>query len=495
MDENLLDVPNNTWVNATTAPGMGIPAWLYRRCLYLLDVESMPDSTNTRGRIQSDLLTQTGIRVPWPLMTAVTLTYMDTNPDRRNRFQNFTEAQMRPVEGDGQIQPVGPIRRDATTVAATARGADEAAQEDRDRLEVAHILLSMANQVPQAAPLTVSLEASEETGTTNQGSHSPNGSSERVSPPADDHVPAPVTGDHNANASRNQTQPEQGLLPASEQHASPPKETKDSDVQARLRGILRHINATETIGSLLEGEHVQDNDQYLSTVEQPLAPAPPARTDNEVTSADSGTQPEPRTDKGARRPASPAANVKVDGSEGRPVERTTRPRRTRAPRKPIPTVTSERVTRSTAAKRKREELEEANKTQTDGEESSRTDTDENQDPPATKRPRLILKINTATGKITKRSSDAQDSDKADGEDESHGKHEGSTSSPTQVQGPKDRPTPITPRRLILRPPKAPTKTKATGKSRKRQRSDEPQDEGDAGKESDDGKAKKRRTGK
>ncbi|OCT45753.1 hypothetical protein CLCR_01549 [Cladophialophora carrionii] len=501
MDDNLLDAPNNVWATAASAPGMGIPAWLYRRCLYLLDAESMPDAIDTRGRIQDDLLTQTGIRVPCQLMRAITLTYIDMNPYRRNQIHNFTEAQMRPAEGDGQIQPVGPIRREA----------DNVAQEERNRMEAAHILLSISGQVPQAASLTVDLEFPEETGRTNQGYHFQDHSSVRASIPADDHGLAPVTGGHDANASRSQTHPQQGLLLGpGEQDASPLTEIERSGTQARLRAILRDINAAEIIGMPLDGEHVQPIGQYLSPLEQHLPPAPPPRGDDDVLTTASRTRAGPGTGKGGSKTATPAVTAKVDTFGGRPTERPRRARPTRAQQKPAASVASERVTRSSAAKRKREELDDADKTQADGEYSSSISKDENQ---ATKRPRLILSINIATGKISKSAGeDAQTKDKATGEDQNHGKDKGRTSAPAQLQGPKDRPTPMTPRRLILHPPtminprrlilnppKAPAETKSTGKSRKRPRSPEQQEKGDAAKDSDNDKgnvpAKKRRTGK
>ncbi|ETI24276.1 hypothetical protein G647_03645 [Cladophialophora carrionii CBS 160.54] len=500
MDDNLLDALDNTWATAATAPGMGIPGWLYRRCLYLLDAQSMPDAIDTRDRIQNDLLTQTGIRVPCQLMRAIALTYVDINPYRRHQIYNFTEAQMRPAEGDGQIQPVGPIRRKA----------DNVAQEERSRMEAAHNLLSISGQVPQAASLTVDLEFTEETGTTNQGNHFQNDSSVGASLPADDHVLAPVTDGHDANASRNQTHPQQGLLLSLEQHTSPSTEIERSGAQARLRAILRDINAAEIIGMPLDGEHVQPTDQYLSPLGQHLPPATPPRGDGDVLTPASRTRAGPRTGKGGSKTASPATTAKVDTSGGRPTERTQRARPTRAQQKPAVSVLSERVTRSSTAERKREELDDAKKTQADGEYSSSTSKDEYQ---ATRRPRLILSINITTGKISKScGEDAQINDKATGEDQNRGEDKGRTSSPAQLQGPEDRPTPLTPRRLILHaptivnprrlilnPPKAPMETKPTGKSRKRPRSQEQQDRGDAAKDSDNGKgnvpAKKQRTGK
>jgi hypothetical protein len=162
------------------------------------------------------------------------------------------------------------------------------------------------------------------------------------------------------------------------------------------------------------------------------------------------------------------------------------------------------VTRSTAAKQKTAKDNDAKKTQADGKHpDDATGQDTN---------------NTAEAAQSKDKAPTKDKapvkDKAPAKDKEQGKAEASTSSETQMQGPENRSTPNIPRRLILRPPtirnprrlilnppKAPTETKKpAGKSGKRARDDEPQEEGDADKKDvDDGKkklpAKKRRTRK
>ncbi|KAJ9604660.1 hypothetical protein H2200_010774 [Cladophialophora chaetospira] len=189
MDDSLLDAPNDTPATAPSAPGQSIPVWLYRRYLYLLDGDSAPDSGLVMFNIRNDLSLQTGIRIPPELVRAIATTYRTMNPYIRNRIFNFTEAQMRPAEGEFQIQPVPSIRRQdaaqpslaAPTLTNEPRATSEPkaleAAQDRERLgrealaewlsEDASYHMNVNAQVLGASSLAVDLELTRQTGSMN----------------------------------------------------------------------------------------------------------------------------------------------------------------------------------------------------------------------------------------------------------------------------------------------------------------------------------------
>ncbi|OQV10238.1 hypothetical protein CLAIMM_14266 [Cladophialophora immunda] len=114
MDLSLLTASGNTPCTAPSAPGESIPAWLYRRALFLLDRDWKAGSVGGRYQLRDVLTTQTGIRIPDALMTAIVAQFVNFDTPILLQIRAFPEAEMSPAASD-QIQPVSPARQQTAT--------------------------------------------------------------------------------------------------------------------------------------------------------------------------------------------------------------------------------------------------------------------------------------------------------------------------------------------------------------------------------------------
>ena len=515
MDQTLFTASNDTPARAASAPGETVPAWLYRRTLYLLAVEATPASPRVVRRIRNELLDQTAIRIPQAVLRAITDTQDALNPYVRNRIHSFTEAQMRPGADDFQIQPVPPICREADPTAGTngpvlpdrnepastspladGTGSDHQEEERTETEEDEHLPSTAHNQVSNLSAPLVDAEFTEDTGTANEDGASdeaqaniPHTQLERRTPVPQQNVPvsqarheiptnsanAPASGEVNvdANVIRRQTYGDADLLLGLDRPA-PARTATDQTRQAALALVLLQMNASEMIGEL-QGSHVQPTGNYLSGTEelfllrdergminharpdevQSRSPfqGPPQRR---------APQPDPPAPVRPRRAvrARPSA-TQAPTTKTKTAAPTKRPRQTQ---NPLPAADPPRETRK--AKRKREEdAAKANNQQANQPSSnSANDNSEEVSPPA-KKTRVTLKIDLEKKQITKGS--------------------GGTSEPETT-------TSTTPsQRLVLRMPTAPAaEPPSPRKSLKRARKEEeaPKDGKDSG-SSKDGKRK------
>ncbi|KIW92778.1 uncharacterized protein Z519_06627 [Cladophialophora bantiana CBS 173.52] len=114
MDLSLLKDPRNAPCTSPSAAGETIPAWLYRRALYLLDRDWRAGTSGSYQHIRDVLTIQTGLRIPDALMTAIVAQFASFGGNILAQIRAFPEAEMSPIALD-QIQLVRPFREQTST--------------------------------------------------------------------------------------------------------------------------------------------------------------------------------------------------------------------------------------------------------------------------------------------------------------------------------------------------------------------------------------------
>ena len=117
MDNSVFRASIHAPYGAPTAPGENIPAWLWRRALYLLNRE-LP-ATDIHYHIRDQLTLQTGIRIPDRLMAAIAAQFMTLTRQRREDIEDFDESAMHPGR-NRQIQQIPPVRPQPTAARTPA---------------------------------------------------------------------------------------------------------------------------------------------------------------------------------------------------------------------------------------------------------------------------------------------------------------------------------------------------------------------------------------